>query len=542
MNQAQPKTRRLDPPAIKSELARIAALSAAEKFAEAEARARTLHAAAPQRGDVNDTLALALVDQRKLHEALPFAKAAVAAETRNTAFLVNLGRLHIELEQIEFAAPILEKAYSLDPHVYQAPWALAEFFYRTGDGERAAMYFEQALAHAAGEDRLLVLQDYSNCLAALGLVEQAESMAEELRNDPRHRAGALYRLAGLRKHGIDSPIAGELRKELDNPELPARHRSALLLALGRLYENSGHYRDAFRHFAMSRDLLRPMTSSEVAWRDVTKLIAEYTPEVFSRFREFGHPSDLPVFVVGLPRSGTTLIEQIIASHPEAGGAGELARITKMNTNLSGEGGPQGLFAKMQAVGPDRWKQVPEDYLRLLRFLAPGARRVVDKMPHNFLALGFIRLNFPNARIVWCRRHPAASFVSSYQNPLKRGHSYSYRQQDYAQHYLDYVRLMEHWKKLMPGAIHEIRYEELASNPGPVIRALISYIGLPWDDRCLTPERRKSAVKTISRMQVRQPINAAALERWKYYEPELAPLLTALGIGASSPKPSNSGPR
>lgn len=540
MRQAAAKPKRIDPPAIKAEIDRIAALSAAGRHPEAETRARSLHAAVPQRGDVNDVLSLSLVDQRKLHEALPFAKAAVAAEPRNAAYLVNLGRLHLELEQIEFAAPVLEKAYRLDNRVYQAPWALAEFYYRIGQGERAISYFDQAMARAGPEDRLLVLQDYSNCLSAMGAVDRVEAMAAELLPDPRFRAATLCRLAGLRQHDINAPIAGQLRAELDNVGTEPLQKSALLLALGRLYENSGQYRDAFRHFASSRDLQRPMTPKEAARRDVTKLIADYTPEIFERFRDFGLPSELPVFVVGMPRSGTTLIEQIIASHPQAGGAGELARIMKMNASLSDGLGPKALFARMEEAGPERWKQVPEDYLRLLRFLAPGALRVVDKMPHNFLALGFIRLCFPKARIVWCRRHPAASFISSYQNPLKRGHSYSYRQQDYAAHYRDYARLMEHWKKLMPGAIHEIQYENLVAGPEPVIRGLMKYLGLPWDDACLRPQDRISAVKTLSRQQVRNPINPLSIERWKNYEPELAPLLSALAEGASAPSPSNSG--
>lgn len=542
MNPAAPKPKRLDPPAVKAELARIAALSEAGKFADAETRARTLHGMIPARADVNDALALALADQRKLHEALPFAKAAVAAEPRNPAYLVNLGRLHLDLEQIEFALPVLEKAYKLDNRVYQAPWALAEFFYRIGQGDRAVVYFEQVLPQATADDRPLVLQDYSNCLGAMGLVDQAEKIAEELRADSRFRAGTLCRLAGLRKHDVNSPIAGELRKELENPELPPQRRSGLLLALGKLHENSGGYREAFRHFAMSRDLLKPMTENEAVKKDVTKLIEHYTPQVFERFREFGHPSDLPVFVVGMPRSGTTLTEQIIASHPEAAGAGELGRILKMNTNLSGERGPQGLFAKMAEVGPERWRQIPEDYLRLLRFLAPEARRVVDKMPHNFLCLGFIHLCFPRARIVSCRRHPADSFISSYQNALKRGHSYSYSQSTYARHYADYARLMEHWKSIMADSILEIQYEELAVNPEPVVRNLISFLDLPWDGKCLNPQERKSAVRTISRIQVRSPINASSIGRWKNYEAELGPLLTDLGMGASSPSASNSGAR
>ncbi len=542
MNQAQPKPRRLDPPAIKAELARIAALSAAGKFAEAETKARALQSAAPQRGDVNDALALTLSDQRKLHDALPFAKAAVAAEPRNAAFLVNLGRLHIDLEQIEFAAPILEKAYRFDAGVYQAPWALAAFYYRIGQGGRAVPYFDQALLRASPEDRPLILEDYGRCLAAIGDAEAAEKIAGELLPHERFRVEALCALADLRKHDLSSPMAEQLRAELDRPEIPPKQRSNLLLALGRIHENSGDYAEAFRHFSMSRQLLTPATDKAAIAKEVSDLLAHYTPEVFERFRGYGHPSDVPVFVVGMPRSGTTLAEQIIAAHPDAAGVGELFRIGRMNRNLSGPKGSLGLFEKMTAAGPERWQQVPEDYLRLLTFLAPGAKRAVDKMPHNFMRLGFIHLCFPKARIVNCIRHPADCFISAFQNRMNARHGYAYDQLSYAENYADYQSLMRHWKTLMPEAIFDLRYEELATDPEPVVRSLLAFLGLDWDERCLSPHETQSTVRTMSRMQVRKPINASSVGRWKNYARELQPLLDFFSSGARSPRPSNSGPR
>jgi hypothetical protein len=229
----------------------------------------------------------------------------------------------------------------------------------------------------------------------------------------------------------------------------------------------------------------------------------------------------------MPRSGTTMTEQIIASHSRVEGVGELMRMGAMAKYFSGRGGMRQVLDKMTEVGPERWKDAPRQYLNLLDTLAPGAKRAVDKLPHNFLWLGFIHLCFPNAKIIHCRRSPLDTFISAFQNEMSEFHSYSYDQVRYGEYYVEYLRLMDHWKVTMPGNIYESQYEALTKNPEVEIRKILNFLGLPWEEACLKFNERGATVRTFSHLQVRNPINTGSVARWRNYEKHLAPLIAVL---------------
>ncbi len=320
----------------------------------------------------------------------------------------------------------------------------------------------------------------------------------------------------------------ELQQELKKGAASPRNLARLHLAIGQIHENSGEYAEAFDHFTQSKTLLGKDFDSGRFTGMVNGNIANFNAEVLQRFVEYGDPSKVPVFVVGLPRSGTTLTEQIIAAHPKAGSVGELRRISRMELGLSEGKDPALMFERLQAAGPERWRALAGGYVSLLKFLAPGAKRVVDKMPHNFAAIGLIALLFPNARIVHCMRNPADNFISAYQNLMNAHHSYSYAPEDYARYYKEYLRLMWHWQSLVPDRILTLRYEELVAKPEEETRRLLEFIGLPWDSRCLRFHERGAMVKTFSRQQVRSAVHQGSTGRWKNYRSQLQPLLEILG--------------
>jgi len=187
----------------------------------------------------------------------------------------------------------------------------------------------------------------------------------------------------------------------------------------------------------------------------------------------------------------------------------------------------GLLAKMAEMGSMRWKAVSQQYLNLLDALAPNTRHTVDKMPHNFRDIGFIHLCFPNAKIIHCRRNPLDNFISAFQNLMNANHSYAYDQTDYGEYYLEYRRLMNHWKSIFPESIYESDYEALTQNPEMEVRKILDFLGLPWEDACLKFNERKSTVKTFSLMQVRNPINKGSIARWRNYEKQLSPVIAIL---------------
>ena len=193
----------------------------------------------------------------------------------------------------------------------------------------------------------------------------------------------------------------------------------------------------------------------------------------------------------------------------------------------------GILAKMTELGPSRWKAVPQQYLNVLNALAPTARYAVDKMPHNFREIGFIHLCFPNAKIIHCRRNPLDTFVSTFQNSMNSSHSYAYDQSDYGEYYLEYLRLMNHWKSVFPESIYESDYEALTGNPETEVRKILDFLGLPWEEACLRFNERQSTVKTFSLMQVRNPINKGSIARWRKYEKHLSPIITVFKRAGSS---------
>ena len=184
-------------------------------------------------------------------------------------------------------------------------------------------------------------------------------------------------------------------------------------------------------------------------------------------------------------------------------------------------------------GPSRLHLMTNSYLGLLEFLAPSAKRVVDKMPQNFLRLGFIALLFPNARIVHCQRDPADTFISAFQNMMLPNHSYSYSPEDFARYYNEYTRLMAHWNGVLPGRIFNLQYEDLVSNQELKTRELLEFLGLPWDSRCLRFHETDASVKTFSKQQVRNPVNRNSVGRWQNYAKQIAPLAELMAVGRTN---------
>lgn len=494
---------------------------------EAETVARGLQQQYPAQGDVNHALALALVMQGKDGEALIFAKAAVKAEPRNGDYLVNLGRLYLKYEVVEDALPLLEKALRYNPSLYEAPRAMGEFYYQVGNGHRAAGCLKQALALSPSGQRHQIEMQLVEVLSSLGLTDEVEGLLEPLTAIGKFRVEALVQLAGLRKHSVESGIFGLLQQELEGGSPSPEASASLHNVIGRIYENSAEYGKAFEHFRKSKEFLKKEFDFEALQQTVDSVIEDFGLDTLKEFEGYGDPSRIPVFVVGMPRSGTTLTEQIIAAHPKAAGVGELERIGRMRKGLSGGTSTADMLEAMRAGGPSGVRAMTGSYLGLLKFLAPTAKRVIDKMPQNFLRLGFIALLFPNARIVHCQRDPADTFVSAFQNMMLPNHSYSYSPEEFARYYKEYTRLMAHWNRVLPGRIFNLRYEDMVTDQEAKTRELLEFLGLPWDSRCLRFHETALAVKTFSKQQVRSPVNRNSIGRWRNYEEQLQPLFKIL---------------
>ena len=515
------------PDPVRAEIKRIGALVENQKFAEAENEALRLLKAHAKRPDVHTILGVALVQQGKRNQAVPHFEFAAKAEPENTHYLNNLGRLYLDLTFVELALPFLDKALALDPKLTSALLAIGKYYTKVGKAELALPYFERL--HKIVPHDNSVKQELAESLDVLGRSAEADALYREL-NQTSYKVQALYYFSRHEPPEGNNALIAEIDELLQRDSLNDPTRSKLHTALGFAHEKDGNYPLAFSNFEAA-GRLSPASFNIKDYRAwVDGVINVFTADFFRERANLGNPSALPVLVVGMPRSGTTLTEQMIASHRSAGGAGELTRIRLFAHRLSYS--PQRDITRftrsLDAIGAKGLREMGDNYLDLLKFHAPKAERIVDKLPHNFETLGLAVLMCPNLRVIHCSRNPIDTCWSCIQNPLNDHHAYSKDPTNTGLFYCEYRRLMQHWKTVLPVPIYELSYERLTADFESEARKVIDFIGLPWDEACLKFHESGRTVRTFSRQQVRSPVYKSSVARWRRYEKELQPLVAALG--------------
>jgi hypothetical protein len=301
-------------------------------------------------------------------------------------------------------------------------------------------------------------------------------------------------------------------------------RLNLHYALGKALEDRADYAASFEHYAAGAALRRaeaPYDADENR-RQAESTMAQFTPAFLAERGGFGCPSDEPIFILGMPRSGSTLIEQILASHSEVEGTMELSDIGLIARDL-------GWPASMNGLEPDGLKALGERYLAQTRVHRTLGRRIfIDKMPDNFQYLGLIHLILPNARIIDARRHPLGACFSAFKQHFAQGQAFSYDLTDLGRYYSDYADLMAHFDGVLPGRVRRVIYEDVVEDTEGQVRGLLDHCGLPFEAGCLRFWETQRSVRTVSSEQVRRPIFREGLDQWRRYEPWLGPLKAALG--------------
>jgi tetratricopeptide (TPR) repeat protein len=442
--------------------------------------------------------------------------------------LFGTARALIDLSRHMEAVPLLQRAVQLRPDYIEAYLNLAGVL----------MYF----------DRLDEAMEW--CGKALELQPdalEAVAMAARIELQGRSAEAAYQRLAphiGRGVHNVNLHVVyGEICRSLDRPKdaipplesllaqsqgLTVTNQRNLHFCLGGLYDKAGDYDRAFAHYERGNDLRAVSWDAATNRAQVDAITAAFSKQLMADAPRATVRSQKPVFVLGMPRSGTTLVEQILASHPAVFGAGELPDLLRLVAELPGRLGTDVKYPQcMRLLDQDTTDLLAEAYLQRLEAVAPGAGRVVDKMPGNFSFLGLIELLFPEARVIHCRRDPLDTCLSCYFQDFAMSQPYSFNLAHLGLFYRDYERLMAHWKAVLNIPMLEVSYEELVNDQEQVSRQLVEFCGLEWDDKCLRFHENDRYVATSSYDQVRRPVYSSSVKRWQKYEKHLGPLIDAL---------------
>jgi predicted Zn-dependent protease len=345
---------------------------------------------------------------------------------------------------------------------------------------------------------------------------------------------AWWSLANLKTFRFTDAEVATMRRELARADLGAEDRFHLHFALGKALEDAQQYEPSFEHYAEGNRLRAEQLSYSAAATSALVAVSKtlFTPEFFSARAGWGATAPDPVFIVGLPRAGSTLIEQILASHSQVEGTMELPNIFSMAGKLVGRGSEDldaRYAAAIAALSAQQCRALGEQYLEETRIQRKtGKPLFIDKMPNNFLHLGFIHLILPQAKIIDARRHPMACGFSLFKQHFARGQNFSYSLGDIGRYYCDYVELMAHYDGVLPGRVYRVIHERLIEDTEAQVRALLAYCGLDFEESCLRFYENERAVRTASAQQVRRPISRAGVDQWRHYEPWLGPLREALG--------------
>lgn len=449
----------------------------------------------PESVELLDVQAEALLAAGRPVEALSRLRAARQLAPRDLRVLLRIGEAFTALGRRQPAVEAFTQAQELAPADARAPFGLGVVLRNEGDYEGAKHSFLRALEIEPDHVEALIQ------LARIGKAQAGDFKFERLQ-------------AGLGRPGLGAP-----------------QRARIHLALGKMYEDAGDFDAAFEQYQRGNeqraiaDTRPPAVERLAAASAVLRRCCD--ADFFAARTGFGAPTPLPVFVVGMPRSGTTLVETILACHPQVHGAGELVHVPDIVRGLLGDAEPDRWEPILRGLDADTTCRAGAEYALHLQSLAPGAGRIVDKLPDNFRHLWLIALLLPQARVIHVRRDALDTCLSCFTTDFATGHNYRNDLVSLGRYHALYRGLMEHWRRVVPLRLLEIDYESLVTDQETTSRRLVDFLGLDWDPACLDFHRSGRAVQTASNVQVGRPLYGSSVGRWRRFEKHLGPLRRAL---------------
>jgi tetratricopeptide (TPR) repeat protein len=503
------------------------ALASARAFEAAIAHFRAALALRPQSAETQYDFGNALVAAGRHPEAIVFYQRALSLRPQYAEAHNNIGNVLATIGKRVEAVAHFREALLVRPDYAEAHGNLGNTLFGLGQLDEAVLSLERAIA--LDPNLADVQHNFGNVLQTLGRLDEARQAFERAVALAPKRAELYRGVAEIKRFVPGDPhLAAMEELARDAGSLTESQRTELHFALGKAYGDVEQHELAFQHLQQGNALKRKQVryDEQATVQRLREIAAAFPAELIRRNAGLGDPSADSVFIIGMPRSGTTLVEQMLASHPKVFAAGEVTNFTQAIEPVVAF--PEG----MRLLGVEQLREIGARYARSVRALAPGAERITDKMPSNFRFAGLIHLALPNARIVHVRRDPVDTCLSCFSKIFTGDQPFSYELGELGRFYREYDALMAHWRRVLPrDAMLEVQYEELAGDFESQARRILAHCGLEWDERCLSFHETKRPVLTASACQVRQPLYRSSIGRWKVYEAWLGPLLDALGAPA-----------
>ncbi len=483
----------------------------------------------PKNVDALRLLALIALKADRADEAERLLVQAIALAPDFQLALLDLGRLRKEQDRFSEALECLDHVIALDPSNAQAHYlraatlARASFTYEAIEGFRRCLELRPAhggallgLGHA-----LKAVGDYAGAVASYdACIRHAPDSGE-----------TYWSLANLKTYRFNDAMVEEMQRQAAQPDVTPQSEVNFLFALGKAREDHGDFGQAWHYYRTGNVKQRAQVAYDPVQTEVMndRLVKVYTAEFLAARAGWGNPDAAPIFILGLPRSGSTLLEQILASHSQVEGTSELPYIGRIASSQSrndvdGVNYPEA----MRELGPANVRALGDEYLAQAQVhRRAGAARFIDKMPNNFPNSGLIATILPGAKIIDARRHPLDACLSCYRQLFAKGQNFTYDLTEIGEYYLQYQRLMDHWADVMPGRVLTVQYEEVVADFEAQVRHLLEFCGLPWEDACLRFYESDRPVRTPSAEQVRQPIYDRSVGHWLNYAAHLDELVEVI---------------
>ena len=510
-------------------MARAAEHHAAGRLEEAERLCRQVLQQEPRHVDALRMLGLVAAAAGDLDEAENLLRQALAGAPDHVPAMFELGRVLKELERPDEAIEVYKTLIALQPDNARAHYRLA------GVLAPAAMTEQSAAAYR----RCLEL-DPEHAGAWLGLGHMLKTLGKQQEGIDAYRrclelepefGEAWFSIANLKTYRFEEAEIARMQQRLESDTVRDTSRVNFLFALAKAHEDRGDYATAWRYYEEGNAKQRLLVNYDpVLTETVNDELVEYFNADFFRDRAgCGNPDPSPIFIVGMPRSGSTLLEQIIASHSRVEGTSELPYIGRLTKSLNRNRADGMRYPQvLTELEPRHFNRLGQNYLEMARMhRVEGTPHFIDKMPNNFPLVGFIHAILPNARIIDARRHPLDACTGNLRQLYARGQTFSYDQTDIGEYYLQYQRMMDHWDEVLPGKVLHVQYEHVVADLETQVRRILEFLGLPFEDACVNYHDTDRAVRTASSEQVRQPIYTSGIGYWRNYEDQLRELQEVL---------------